>query len=390
MIFEALPAKFGDCLVLRVPGGGGTKLMVIDGGPGTVFNDTLAPRLKMLASPAQPLTIDAVMVSHVDADHITGVLNLLTAVQKAKINNSKPPYAVRQLLFNSFDRLAQAVESDLAGPKSVLKSLGASSVLLGQHDHRGAEEVFASVAQGSQLAQTASALKIPLNPPAKGDLLFVDNTPLKFPFGEAEVLIVGPRSKELDELRKKWAKWRAEQDEKALKALAAYADKSVPNLSSIVAMVTWKGKRILLTGDARGDYILEGLEIAGLLKQNGAKLDKPLDVLKLPHHGSDRNVDPDFFERLPAHHYVASGDGWFGNPDPATLEMIEKARPDGKYTLHLTYPADHMDQEHTKYLAQQKKPKAFNPKTDSVKPVLARLDKAGVAVRFGPARIDLG
>ncbi|HUR09203.1 MAG TPA: MBL fold metallo-hydrolase [Nonomuraea sp.] len=385
MIFEALPARFGDCLLLRVPGAGGTKLMVIDGGPGTVFKDTLAPRLQMLAPSGQPLTIDALMVSHVDADHITGVLALLSAVQKAKIGNTKPPYKVRQLMFNSFDRLAQAVPAEVSGGAGVLKSLGASSILLGEH---ATQEVLASVAQGSDLATLAAALKVPLNPSAKGDLLFVGAKPKPFAFGEADVLVVGPRKTELDELRKEWAAWRAKKDKEALKALAAYADKSVPNLSSIVAVVTWKGKRILLTGDARGDYVLEGLELAGLLKKGG-RLDKPLDVLKLPHHGSDRNVDNDFFERLPAHHYVASGDGWFGNPDPGALEMIEKARPDGKYTLHLTYSADHMDQEHAKYLAQQKKPKAFDPKKHSVKPVLSRLDKAGVAVRFGPARIDL-
>lgn len=386
MIFEALPARFGDCLLLRAPAGAANRLMVIDGGPGTVFKDTLAPRLKLLASPGQPLGIDMVMVSHVDADHITGVLALFAEIQKAKVGNTKPPYRVGQLLFNSFDRLAEADPGDLAGNKSVLSSLSASDVLLGDH---ATQEVLASVAQGSDLSTVAKALKIPLNLPAKGDLLFVDAAPKPFAFGDAEVLVVGPRKKELDGLRKAWAAWRAKKDKTALKALAAYADQSVPNLSSIVALVTWNGKRVLLTGDARGDYIMEGLEIAGVLPTAKKPLAAPLDVLKLPHHGSERNVDLDFFQRLPARHYVASGDGWYGNPDRGTLEMLEKARPDGDYTLHLTYPADHMDQQHTKYLAQQKPPEAFDPKKHSVAPVLARLDKKGVAVRFGPVRIDL-
>src|SRR5262252_3492897 len=44
-----------------------------------------------------------------------------------------------------------------------------------------------------------------------------------------------------------------------------YSDKSVPNLSSIVCLIEKNGKRVLLTGDARGDKIREGLDNAGLL-----------------------------------------------------------------------------------------------------------------------------
>jgi hypothetical protein len=95
------------------------------------------------------------------------------------------------------------------------------------------------------------------------------------------------------------------------------------------------GKRILLTGDGRGDHTLEGLEKAGLLDGDG-KLH--VDILKMPHHGSDRNVDQDYFEKIHADHYVISADGKHHNPDVATLRMISQARPDDDFTLHLTYP----------------------------------------------------
>jgi len=101
-----------------------------------------------------------------------------------------------------------------------------------------------------------------------------------------------------------------------------------------------EGKRILLTGDARGDKILEGLEHAGVLKPKGTL---HVDVLKMPHHGSDRNVAPAFFERIIADHYVFSGDGEHGNPERETLEMLRQARGDASYTIHLTYPIDDID-----------------------------------------------
>ena len=34
-----------------------------------------------------------------------------------------------------------------------------------------------------------------------------------------------------------------------------------------------------------------------------------VDVLKMPHHGSDRNMDRAFLERITADHYVFSGNG---------------------------------------------------------------------------------
>jgi beta-lactamase superfamily II metal-dependent hydrolase len=58
---------------------------------------------------------------------------------------------------------------------------------------------------------------------------------------------------------------------------------------------------MLLTGDARGDKILEGLEKVKLLKPRGKMHE---DILKVPHHGSSRNMEPIFFERITADHYV--------------------------------------------------------------------------------------
>ena len=51
---------------------------------------------------------------------------------------------------------------------------------------------------------------------------------------------------------------------------------------------------MLLTGDARGDKILEGMELAGLLEKDGKR---HVDILKVPHHGSDNNMETIFFKR---------------------------------------------------------------------------------------------
>ena len=56
-----------------------------------------------------------------------------------------------------------------------------------------------------------------------------------------------------------------------------------------MVLAEFDGKRILLTGDARGDFILDSLRDAGLIK-NGKFA---VDMFKVPHHGSMRNAAAD-------------------------------------------------------------------------------------------------
>ena len=91
---------------------------------------------------------------------------------------------------------------------------------------------------------------------------------------------------------------------------------------------------MLLTGDGLDTDIVEGLESAGLMDEGRCHV----DILKLPHHGSDRNVSREFFAKVSADHYVASGDGRHGNPEIHTLELIEASRgAEDDYQVHLTH-----------------------------------------------------
>ena len=142
-------------------------------------------------------------------------------------------------------------------------------------------------------------------------------------------------------------------------ALAAYVDRSVPNLSSLVVLAEAGDKRMLLTGDARGDKILEGLELVGALEEGGTM---HVDLLKVPHHGSSNNLDNDFFERITANHYVFSGDGEHGNPERDALKMLRDARGDADYTIHLTYPIAEIDTARQDDWTRSKKKRRGNKK----------------------------
>jgi hypothetical protein len=99
----------------------------------------------------------------------------------------------------------------------------------------------------------------------------------------------------------------------------AYLDESVSNLASTVLLFRFRQRTFLYTGDSRGDLILEGLSRAGLLNEQG---EASVDLMTVPHLGSDRNVTVDFFKRVKASGYLFSGDGTHGNPAVATVAAL--------------------------------------------------------------------
>ncbi len=77
---------------------------------------------------------------------------------------------------------------------------------------------------------------------------------------------MAPRTDQIEGLRKEWAeqvaKMRKKKESDA--KIAEYLDKSPYNLSSIVCLARQGDRVMLLTGDARGDHVLDALEVAGV------------------------------------------------------------------------------------------------------------------------------
>jgi hypothetical protein len=105
------------------------------------------------------------------------------------------------------------------------------------------------------------------------------------------------------------------------------------------------GKTILLTGDALGSKVTDVLQERGM---TSAAAPLKVDVLKMPHHGSDRNVTPEFFRLIKADHYVFCGDGSHGNPERSTLEMLFAEQGTEPIMLHFTYTVEKIDDKRKK------------------------------------------
>jgi hypothetical protein len=350
-------ARKGDCLLLHW----GTKkqpgLGLIDGGPPNVYKPQLKPRLEEIRQARgldddASLPVDFLMVSHIDDDHINGVLELTKELLEAKQSQEPLALKINGLWHNSFDDIIGNSPKELTA--AFTASFGEASLSRDPNpeDLNGLDpdvaKVLSSVDQGFRLRDDGRGLKLRVNPQFAGKLVLAKAKGKKIDMGNGlSFNVLGPMNPEVVALQKAhddFLKSAAKKGKKTEAALAAFTDTSVPNLSSLVVLAEAGKKRILLTGDARGDKILEGLELVGLLKKDG-KSTIHVDVLKCPHHGSDRNVDPIFFRRITADHYVFSGNGQHGNPERATLQMLLDERGDEDYTIHLTYPIDEIDVE---------------------------------------------
>lgn len=371
-------ARKGDCLILHYGKKKDPGLILIDGGPASVYKPFLKPRLAEIRAarslePDASLPVDLLLVSHIDDDHIKGILEMTKELLDARAAQRPLALKIKGVWHNTFDDIIGNTPDELTA--SIKAQFGAAS-LAGDEDLEGldpdAAKVLASVSQGFRLRDDTRGLNLSLNPQFAGKLVLAKKNGKKIDMGRGlKFTVVGPMNAEVVKLQKDHdAFLKTKKAEGTAGALAAFSDTSVANLSSLVVLAEAGKKKMLLTGDARGDKVLTGLELVGLLKAGG-KSKLKVDVLKGPHHGSDRNVEPIFFRRIVARHYVFSGNGEHGNPERATLQMLLDERGDDDYTIHLTYPIKEIDKgrkaDWEKEQAKEKERKAKNP-TAKVRP----------------------
>jgi len=311
---HAVQAAFGDCLLLEYGDAAQPRFVLIDGGPARTYQTHLKPAVQRLVTNRGQ--IELAVLSHVDNDHVVGLLDMFGDLQ-VRSESGKPRPAIRSLWHNAFSQTIgreldeqtlrdvpdlSAWASDLADPIDV---------------------VARGIAEGDQLQRGASALGIPINPNFDGGLVLTE-ADARHSLRDLDIRVLGPSQKALEKLRKQWLAWLERQHDRDI---GPGKDQSVPNLSSIMLLIASSGARALLPGDGRGDEIVDGLKASGAW-QTGDALH--VDLLKLPHHGSARNATPAFFRTVKADRYLICADGTNGNPDPPTLDWLLAAARDDR------------------------------------------------------------
>jgi beta-lactamase superfamily II metal-dependent hydrolase len=326
MMFKihVVQAEFGDCLILEFGSPGKSRYILIDGGPEHIYDQFLGPELHKIAG--RDGKLDLMVLSHIDTDHVIGLLDFLAELKKGRDETGSGFIGVDDLWHNTFSRTIGDGNDIEVRLKSMMAAAASANLAMAA---TGA--TIQGVKEGEQLIGFAHQLHIPVNQGFTNNAVVVENAPGIKQFGNLNLRVVGPSQKDLNRLKKEWLDW-LDKNEGAVAAAdiqqAIKADTSKPNLSSIMLLGTAEGKTVLLTGDGLGEHLLKNLEQGGVLEPGGQL---HVNVLKLPHHGSARNVTPEFLKKITAEQYIISANGRDGNPDPETLKwLVETAKEQGR------------------------------------------------------------
>jgi len=371
MKIKAFEGASGDCVLLTSSNG---RNILVDGGLvkrqfGTVlsYQYNVAPEMAAMRDRGEKL--DLVCVSHVDQDHIGGILAMLNDEfdwrvydhQKAQGLNPREPEGPRPpeidgIWHNAFHEQIGQSRREL---EQALTSAAKASMAVGtgplSHGHNLFEQLATSLKEAAQVSRRIGAkqLNIPLNAEFDGKLVRRHNRSTPVQIDDLTIAVIGPTSSRLNELEDKWNDWlRSEKGRKQIKGvredaeddeallleqgLRAYLalaglgpsvgnrnEVTVQNVASIVMMVEEGETRALFTGDARDDDIYEDLIAADYGNDDGHV---HVDLLKIQHHGSENNFSLDFAQKVTADHYLFCGNGGHKNPDLGVVKALLDAR----------------------------------------------------------------
>lgn len=316
---DMLPAQRGDCLWLRWGGPDRVQHALVDGGPSDTI-PTLVPELerRITALPGAAGRVELLVITHIDADHIQGVVSLLSDHRRVPV--------FRDVWFNGFKHLRPGV---LGGP------------------------------DGERLTVALEAHPKRWNRAFGGDSVVVPDDgalPTMKLCGDLEITLLSPTLQGLTRLAPKWesecrkagllpghgaAVPRAYQRDGLLgwnidvAAATKYRrDRAAPNGSSIAFIAALGGKRVLFGADAHSEVLEAGLD------RLGGDVHR-FTAIKVSHHGSRSNLSPGFLRRVRCRHWLLSTNGArFGHPTPECVARIitTQDRP----VFHLNYVSEHV------------------------------------------------
>jgi beta-lactamase superfamily II metal-dependent hydrolase len=296
-----LPAQDGDCLLLEYGEDAGTRHLLIDGGRAGTYPD-IVPTLNALARDNHHL--DLLVVTHVDQDHILGVLGLF--------NDGARPIGFKDVWFNGYDQLVDS-EFESFGP-----------------------------IDGELLTTALLNQQIPWNRAFKGKAVELGR-PFQWNDDHSSVTLLSPDRAQLQDLIQTWKAECAREglipgrnpaeppprgfeafgpiDIEALAESRFEADPSKTNRTSIAFLFECDGVRLMFTGDGADQRLVDS--VRPLAEAEGGRL--RLDALKVSHHGSRKNLSKDLLDLLDCKRYLISTNGKrHGHPDPVAMARILK------------------------------------------------------------------
>lgn len=318
MHIRVLKAFHGDCILISLPEDDQLiRHILIDGGPGDTFLCYKSKKgkpedgeLKMAidAIRKEKQKIDLLIITHIDDDHLGGILRWL--------KEDKYAYQlIGEVWFNSGAVMArQFALPPNPSLEPVIEDTGGTAT---------------SIPQGKMFEQYISDHGIPRSGIIQqGDSM--ERYGLRFQF-------LSPETTALKRLQAQWEKEAPDRRtaaklndyhlsvEEHLSKDIFQEDQSLPNSSSLAFILNWKEKKFLLLGDAQPTVVAAGLN------QFGYTEDQPLccELVKISHHGSAGNSSPELLKLVCSHSYIISTNGYgHQHPDKQMLSRLIRQFPE--------------------------------------------------------------
>lgn len=272
----------GDCLLLKYRGKSGkNRNILVDTGTGR-FRGQLSRLEQNITNAGEH--IDLLVLTHVDNDHLGGLLGL---------ERHGTPLHADEFMINHPDTDAAPGEEG---------------------------DVPLSAKENHELYHMLFARGAALRGAVRGDVICLDG---------AKIYIIGPTRERLDDLFASTVQdtplgggsdWGVGLG-KLMNAPLPAGDTSVNNAASVIFVFEYMGVRLLFTGDGIPEDILEGLRNCGLPRTSAGRI--RFDAVKLPHHGSARNISEAWPQVIDAHQFIICADG-SRHPDKLTAAKLLK------------------------------------------------------------------
>lgn len=347
MIIEIFPAKVGDSFLISY-GENNENHILIDGGYKKTYDDFLKIRLQEIKDKNQE--IELLIVTHIDRDHILGILNLF----KENGTSINPKIiGIKEIWHNSYKHLqfdySEYLTENSKEHMILDDYIAAGNAMISD------KEGNISGYQGSMLASYILQNKYNWNKKFNGKAIIGEDLKKISLSDNLNIIVISPYKASLEKLAKKWKdelkkrklNFKFNEGELFDDAFEFFnlrkeeetdipynsscnekfdmndinlidIDKREANESSIAVIIEYKGKKSLFLGDANPYIIYKSLV---KLKEE-ENYDLLFDAIKISHHGSLSSTTKELLEIIDGKNWIFSGDGHKNKPGMDLVKLI--------------------------------------------------------------------
>lgn len=292
MIIEILQAGTGDSIWVSH----NKKNIVIDGGKSTTAIKTRYDQMP------QDEIIDLLVVTHIDSDHIAGIITLVKHMKE-----HGEAHRLKQTWFN-FPKKEEIDEYSIDERNEL------TSLLL---------EIDGLCWNNNTAELLCSTIEV----------------------GDIKLHVLAPdhdvtdeyKPKEPDELGVRSDDWHIDLRTLIDNVDDDDIDEGGANSQSIIILAECEGKKLLLPGDSTPKELCDALQYYN--KTNGTPLE--LDLMKLPHHGSTRNVTKNILDEIICSNFIISTKKnkkyYFPNKETIAKLIRYRKRADKAINVYFNY-----------------------------------------------------